>query len=271
MDEITDREFTELVQFIKQNYGINLSQKRSLVLGRLRNYLVQSGFTNFFEYFQYIVNDNTKKAGTILLDKLTTNHTYFLREPQHFELLKQTVLPSLIKSENKCKDLRIWSAGCSTGEEPYTLAMLIDSFLGSEKLAWDTKILATDISTAVLEIAQKAAYPTSQFNSLPSTWRTNYVKKIDSEYSVLTEKIKNDVIFRRFNLMNKAFPFKKKFHLIFCRNVMIYFDLDIRNELVNRFYDHMESGGYLFIGHSESLNRHASNYQFIAPAVYRKD
>ncbi|HWR39445.1 MAG TPA: protein-glutamate O-methyltransferase CheR [Patescibacteria group bacterium] len=271
MDEITDQEFSELVQFIKQHYGINLSQKRSLVLGRLRNYIVQSGFVTFSDYFRYVVNDSTRKAGTILVDKLTTNHTYFLREPQHFEFLTQTVLPALVRSESRSKDLRIWSAGCSSGEEPYTLAMIMDSFLGPEKAAWDTKILATDISTTALESAQEAVYLNSQLDTLPQHWRMKYAKKTDGEYSVMTEKIRNDVIFRRFNLMNKAFPFKKKFHLVFCRNVMIYFDPDTRNELVNRFYEHTESGGYLFIGHSESLSRHESNYRFIAPAVYRKD
>ncbi|MBU2699979.1 chemotaxis protein methyltransferase CheR [Sporomusaceae bacterium BoRhaA] len=271
MELLTDQEFNELVQFVKQNYGINLAQKRTLVYGRLHHYMVQSGFNSFSEYFRYIVSDHTGKAGSILLDKLTTNHTYFLREPKHFEFLEQEVLPYLSKVEAKHKDLRLWSAGCSTGEEPYTLAMLIDNFFGSNKVGWDTKILATDISTAALKKAQAAMYSSDLLKTLPKNWQTRYFCKVDEEFSVLTKRIREEVIFRRFNLMNAAFPFKKKFHLIFCRNVMIYFDAETRQELVNRFYDNMERGGYLFIGHSESLNRHESKYQFVAPAVYRKE
>lgn len=271
MDTITDREFTELVQFIRKNYGINLTHKRSLVQGRLHNYVVQHGFHNFSDYFQYVLSDRTGKAGTILVNKLTTNHTYFLREPQHFEFLEQVALPYLVKAAGGDKDLRVWSAGCSTGEEPYTLAMVLDSFLGMEKCWWDAKILATDISTAALEKAHKAVYPNSQLDSLPGGWRTKYFRRLDDEHSILSDTIRREVIFRRFNLMNEVFPFKKKFHLIFCRNVMIYFEAETKRDLVNRFYDHMEPGGYLFIGHSESVNRHESKYAFVAPAIYRKD
>jgi len=268
--EITEREFSELVRFIKQNYGINLLQKRTLVHGRLNNYIAQSGFTSFSEYFSHVESDRTGKAGVTLVNKLTTNHTYFLREPQHFEFLEQVVLPSFATTEKANKDLRVWSAGCSTGEEPYTLAMMIDSYFGTEKYRWDTKILATDISTAVLERAKKAIYPNQQLKTLPDKWRAKYFQKIDAELSVLTETIRREVIFRRFNLMNEIFPFKKKFHLILCRNVMIYFDAETKRELINKFYEHMEPGGYLFIGHSESVNRYESKYRFVAPAVYRK-
>lgn len=271
MGTITDREFAELVQFIKQNYGINLTQKRTMVLGRLYNYIAQSGFESFSEYFHHVVSDPTGRAGTVLVNKLTTNHTYFLREPQHFEFLERVTLPYLAKAAGNDKDLRIWSAGCSTGEEPYTLAMVIDSFLGPEKWRWDSKILATDISTAALATAQKAVYANSQLETLPGGWRTRYFQKLDAERSVLGDKIRGEVILRRFNLMNEAFPFKKKFHVIFCRNVMIYFEMETKRALVNRFYDSLEPGGYLFIGHSESINRQESKFAFIAPAIYRKE
>ncbi len=272
METITDREFSELVEFIRSSYGINLAKKRSLVLGRLYNYIAQSGFDSFSEYFQYIVSDTTGKAGTILVNKLTTNHTYFLREPQHFEFLERVALPYLVKAAaREDRDLRVWSAGCSTGEEPYTLAMIIDSFLGPEKRLWDAKILATDISTAVLDKARQAVYLNSQLETMPGNWRTKYFRRLDDEYSALNETIRQEVIFRRFNLMNEALPFKKKFHIIFCRNVMIYFEADTKRELLNRFYEHMEPGGYLFVGHSESVNRHESKFSFVAPAIYRKD
>jgi chemotaxis protein methyltransferase CheR len=180
-------------------------------------------------------------------------------------------LPFFVKAAGGDRDLRVWSAGCSTGEEPYTLAMVIDSFLGPEKRLWDTKILATDISTAALEKASKAVYLDSQLETVPGGWRTRYFRKIDDEHSVLNESIRQEIIFRRFNLMNEAFPFRKKFHVIFCRNVMIYFEAETKRELLNRFYDQLEPGGYLFIGHSESVNRHESKFTFVAPAIYRKD
>jgi chemotaxis protein methyltransferase CheR len=263
-------EFSELVCFIKQRYGINLLQKRSLVYGRLSHYIEQSGFTSFSDYFSYVKSDYTGKAGVILVNKLTTNHTYFLREPEHFQFMERVVLPYLAATEKVKKDLRIWSAGCSTGEEPYTLAMMIDCYFGMEKHKWDAKILATDISTSALEKAQKAIYPDQQLQRLPKRWRTQYFHKIDVESSVLKETIRREVIFRRFNLMNEIFPFKKKFHLILCRNVMIYFDEKTKGELINRLYEHTEPGGYLFIGHSESVNRAKSKYQFVTPAIYRK-
>lgn len=270
METITDKEFSELVRFIKQNYGINLTQKRSLVSGRLHNYILQSGFDSFSEYFQHVWSDRSGQAGATLLNKLTTNHTYFLREPQHFDFLERVALPYLAKAESKNKDLRIWSAGCSSGEEPYTLAMIIDAYFAAEKAAWNTKILATDISTAVLEKAKGGVYPNSQLDALPELWRKRYFHKLDAENSVLHDKIRNEVIFRRLNLMNEAFPFKKKFHLIFCRNVMIYFDAETKRNLINRFYDYTEPGGYLLIGHSESMNRSESKYEFVAPAIYRR-
>jgi len=270
METLTDREFGELVQFIKQYCGINLSEKRELVLGRLNNYLEQGGFESFSDYFQHVANDFSGEAGAVLVNKLTTNHTYFLREPKHFEYLEKVALPYLAKTEGTRKDLRIWSAGCSTGEEPYTLAMIINSFFGLDKLCWDTKILATDISSAVLTKAQQAAYPNNQLETMPSGWRTRYFQKLNEECSVVSEKIRAEVIFRRLNLMQEAFPFKKGFHIIFCRNVMIYFDADTRRELINRFYDRTEPGGYLFIGHSESLTRGESGYTQVAPAIYRK-
>jgi chemotaxis protein methyltransferase CheR len=148
--------------------------------------------------------------------------------------------------------------------------MIIDEFFGKEKFYWDTKVLATDISSKVLEEAKKGVYKNTQTDTLPSKWRLSYLNKIDSECSAFNDKIKSEVIFRKFNLMETVFPFKKKFHVIFCRNVMIYFDSKTKCELVKKFYDLLEPGGYLFIGHSESLNREETNLKYIMPAVYRK-
>ena len=270
MINISVKEFRQLADYIKANYGIYLKdEKQTLLAGRLSNVLDEKNFGSFADYFNYIVADKTGDAVVTLIDRVTTNHTFFMREVEHFNFFKEEVLPQLV-SRSKTKDLRIWSAGCSSGEEPYTLAMIIDEFFGMEKKWWDTKILATDISSKVLDIALEGVYANDRIATIPAFWRLNYFNKLENEKSVLIPKIRNEVIYRKFNLMDKTFPFKKKFHVIFCRNVMIYFDNKTKMDLVKKFYDATEPGGYLFIGHSESLNRNETEYQCIMPAVYRK-
>lgn len=268
---ITDKEFDMLSGYIKANYGIHLKpEKKSLIIGRLHNVLAQKNFDSFSEYFEYVVSDKTGEAVTTLINKITTNHTFFMREPEHFDYFKNKVLPFLFQTVKE-KDLRVWSAGCSSGEEPYTLAMIIDEYLGNEKMFWDSKILATDISDKVLDKAKKGVYENEKVEPVPSIWKASYFKKFDNENYILTDKIRNEVIYRKFNLMDKIFPFKRKFHVIFCRNVMIYFDNKTKDELTEKFYDSLEYGGYLFIGHSESLNRETTRFKYIMPAVYRKE
>ncbi len=271
MKPITEKELRQLGEYIKVNFGVNLLQKKTLVEGRLKNYLIQNNFKNFSDYYKYIIADKTGNAVIDLMNKLTTNHTFFMREPRHFEYFESIILPDLVAKEDRRKDLRIWSAGCSSGEEPYTLAMIIVDYLGPEKKFWDTRILATDISTKVLKKAIKGVYPTERLVSLPAKWRSTYFRKIDNENSLIDEKIKREIIFRKFNLMTRTFPFKRQFHVIFCRNVMIYFDTKTRRDLVDKLYEFTMPGGYLFIGHSESLNRGETKYKYVMPAVYRKD
>jgi chemotaxis protein methyltransferase CheR len=271
MLKISEKEFKQLTGYIKANYGIYLKkEKKTLLIGRLSNVLAEKNFTGFAEYFEYLTADKTGDAVVTLIDKITTNHTFFMREVEHFHFFKEKVLPQLVGTV-KNRDLRIWSAGCSSGEEPYTLAMLIDEFFGTDKKWWDTKILATDISSKVLDIAVKGIYCNESIARIPTHWKLSYFEKMGKEKSVLIPKIRNEVIYRKFNLMNQNFPFKKKFHVIFCRNVMIYFDKKTKMDLVKKFYDVTEPGGYLFIGHSESLNRNETDYKYIMPAVYRKE
>ena len=271
MFTITDKEFIKLADYIRCNYGINLKEeKQTLVSGRLNNVLLQHNFDNFSDYFDYVVSDRTGNAAATLVNKITTNHTFFMREADHFNYFRDRVLPYL-KSTVRDKDLRIWSAGCSSGEEPYTLAMIIEEFFGKEKIWWDAKILATDISGKVLDEAQKGIYSNDEIDSIPNHWKSSYFKKSDNYNSILIDRIRSEVIYRKFNLMEESFPFKRKFHVIFCRNVMIYFNTQTKRDLVNKFYDLTEYGGYLFIGHSESLNREETKYKYVMPAVYRKE
>lgn len=270
MITITDKEFHQIAAYIKMNYGINLkAEKQMLVTGRLQNVLIENGITNFTDYYKYIQSDKTGKAVKTLVERITTNHTFFMREADHFYYFRDFVLPYLSRTVRE-KDLRIWSAGCSSGEEPYTLAMLIDDFLGNEKKLWDAQILATDISSKVLSKAMRGVYPHEAIANLPSNWKLQHFHKVEGDQYTLNDKIKKEVVFRIFNLMDETFPFRKKFHVIFCRNVMIYFDEKTKMELVNKFYDHMEPGGFLFIGHSESLVRGETKFRYVMPAVYRK-
>ncbi len=271
MIPITDKEYHLLTEYIHSHYGISLKkEKQALVTGRLQNVLLQKGFSDFSEYFNYLVMDKTGEAVTTLVERITTNHTFFMREADHFYFFRDKVLPCL-SNVVRDKDLRIWSAGCSSGEEPYTLAMLIDEFFGKEKALWNTKILATDISNKVLSEAIKGVYSNEEITNIPTHWRLNYFRKLNSENSILIDSIRNEIIYRKFNLMDKTFPFKRKFHVIFYRNVMIYFDPSTKRELINKFYDSLEVGGYLFIGHSESINRDETRLKYIKPSVYRKE
>ncbi|HHT17399.1 MAG TPA: protein-glutamate O-methyltransferase CheR [Papillibacter sp.] len=272
MVQITDTEFRKISDYVKRHYGIELkNEKRALVTSRLHSILTEHGFTSFSQYFDYVISDKSGQAAIAMMNKITTNHTYFMREAEHFDYLKNHVLPWVKSVSAREKDVRIWSAGCSTGQEPYTLAMIMNDFFGPEKPYWDTRILATDISLKALDAAKKGVYSDKDIEPIPPTWRLSHFDRIDKTSYSVKESIRSDVIFRRFNLMDDHFPFKRKFHAIFCRNVMIYFNNETKYELVRKFYDITEKGGYLFIGHAESLNRDLTDYKFVKPAIYRKE
>lgn len=268
---ITEQEFKQLSGYIKANYGIYLkTEKMALVTGRLQNVLLQAGFQNFTDYYNYLVSDKSGDAVVTLVDKITTNHTFFMREADHFYFFRDKILP-LLAVTVKNKDLRIWCAASSSGEEPYTLAMILDEYFGKEKALWDTKILATDISEHILAVARKGVYGNEKISPLPVHWKLNYFKRYDDESSVIIDRIRNEVLYRKLNLMDDVFPFRKKMQVIFCRNVMIYFDNETKTRLVEKLYDQLENGGYLFIGHSESLNREVTKFKYVMPSVYRKE
>lgn len=269
MQDITDKEFLLIRDYIKDNYGINLTgEKKSLVYSRLKNTLDKLGLKDFTEYYNYLLKDKTGNASMTFIDKMTTNHTFFMREIDHFEYLKSTVLPYIERTAED-KDVRIWCAGCSSGEESYTLEMILTDYF-KNKGNWNTELLATDISTVVLNKAIKGIYSNDKIKTLNENWKKNYFKPIDSNRVQVIDEIKNKITYRKFNLMNSKYPFKRKFQTIFCRNVMIYFDDETRTNLVKRFYDSSEKGAYLFIGHSETLNNIKTDYEYIMPAVYRK-
>lgn len=269
MIKLSDQEFATLTEYLRRGYGINLSKKRTLIEGRMNHYLIKHGFNDYSTYFKVLFNDPSGSEMSNVINVLTTNYSYFMREWAHFEYYRNTLLPQ-IKATATDHDIRVWSAGCSTGEEPYTLAMLNNEFFGHESRLWDKRILATDISEKVLNSAQSGIYASEALENVPKVWQMQYFDRLDDGNMQVKQSLKNEVIFRRFNLMEKVFPFKKKFHVIFCRNVMIYFDGKTKNELVNRFYESLEKGGYLLVGHSESVDRATTKFSYVMPSVYKK-
>ena len=207
-----------------------------------------------------------------LVNRISTNFTFFFREKDHFDYFREKVLKEMterIMWEGH-RDLRVWCAGCSTGEEPYTLAMLVMEHLGDSYALWEAGLLATDISAKALKKAIAGIYPEGALKQLPEHLRRRYFVRVNAEEYKVSDTLKHEVTFRRFNLMNQRFPFKRPFHVIFCRNVMIYFDPPTREALIQRFYQSMVPGGYLFIGHSETLGRKQPLFEYVRPALYKR-
>ena len=263
---ISDSDFRRLASFIHSNYGIDLSQKRQLITGRLSTTIRQKGYRNFSDFVDHLLNVKDNDEITLVLNKLTTNYTFFMREKEHLDYFCNSILPELVRRHQKDKSLAIWSAGCSSGEEPYNISMFLFDYLGAQAKDWDTRILATDISEQALASGKRGVYELP--DTIPASWRSKYfVDNKDGTHTV-APMVKNNVIFQRFNLMDPI-RFKRKFDLIFCRNVMIYFDQSTKDALVQRFYDATVPGGYLLISYSENLSQQTP-YRRLAPATFVK-
>ncbi|AHH02991.1 Chemotaxis protein methyltransferase [Borrelia nietonii YOR] len=225
---------------------------------------------SFTEYINYLENQKNQISLIELVDKISTNHTYFFREPNHFEFLENKLLPKMLKQMAQSEEeIRIWSAGCSSGEEAYTIAMILNEYIDNNKIHCKVKILATDISITVLNEAKRGIYPEDRVKTLPKHLKSKYLNKLTSNKFEVKDILKKRIQFKKLNLMNEFFPFKKKFDLIFCRNVMIYFDEKTRNKLAEKFNQHLKDDSYLFIGHSETI-RGNKNLEYIMPATYKK-
>jgi len=265
---LTDREFEQFRELAYERFGLDLKDgKQGLVAARLGKKLREHGFRTFQAYYEHVLADSTGEALVVLIDALTTNFTSFLREPAHFDYLRKTILPEIRSSER----IRIWSAACSTGEEPYTIAFSVLEELGSAARG-RFELLATDISTKALGTALTAVYPAERFEGFPRDWMRRYLRRGDGRwrgwYRVKPE-VRSVVEFRRLNLM-EPFAHLLRFHVVFCRNVMIYFDKPTQADLVARLTDRLEPDGYLLTGHSESLLGKHPGLSYVRPAVYRK-
>lgn len=272
--ELSDKEFLLFRTIVYDKCGINLHDgKKELVRSRLAKRLRELKIQNFKRYYEYLTNDDTGEELIMMLDAISTNLTSFFREPKHFEFLTEEVLPEFLKSTGtlSSKSLNIWSAGCSSGEEPYTLSICLKEFMAAQR-PFDYNILATDISTKVLAKAAAGVYPKTQTRNITSPLLRKYFQQGQGKWADhvrLKANIRKEIQFQRFNLMD-PFPKRDHYHVIFCRNVMIYFDKNIQEKVVNKFYDALTDGGVLFIGHSESLMGTQHKFDYIRPTIYRK-
>lgn len=264
--ELSRAQFDKICRIVYEKCGINLTPgKEELVKSRLVKRLQTLDLHNFDDYLQFVKQDLSGNELAQMLDVLTTNKTYFYRESSHFEYFCQELLPKLRQPR-----LRIWSAGCSSGEEPYTIgALLRDHLPNIDRL--DVRILATDLSMRVLEKAKAGIYSAEAFNEMPSALLQKHFALVNSSQRTyrVNDNVRKLVSFARLNLL-EGWPMKGPFDVIFCRNVMIYFDLPTRDRLVNRYWQLLAPGGHLFIGHSESLNGINHQYHYVQPAAYRK-
>ncbi|MDH5388185.1 MAG: protein-glutamate O-methyltransferase [Gammaproteobacteria bacterium] len=274
----TDKDFTYLSKLAGEIAGISLSSgKRELIYGRLVKRLRALGLKDFKSYCS-LLKDGEEDGGnkderTHFINSITTNVTSFFRENHHFEFMAHTLLPELIgkKSSASQPRLRIWSAGCSSGREPYSIAMVLKECIPDIE-RWDVKILATDLDSNILEVAKTAVYPKDHVKEISIERRKRWLKMgrgINENEIKVVDEIKDMVTYRKLNLTDK-WPMKGPFDIIFCRNVTIYFDRDTRIELLNNFADYLDDEGCLFVGHSESLFGLTQRFATVGRTIHRK-
>lgn len=273
---LSDKCFYKLSSFIESNFGIKMPEsKRVMLQSRLQKRLRELKMESFEEYADYLFSPGGFDKELInMLNVVTTNKTDFFREPAHFDILLNHVIPDLKANHNfsRTRKLKVWSAGCSSGEEPYTLAMVLNK-AGFTPREDNLFLLATDLSTAVLHKAIDAIYDSERAAPVPLDYKKQFfLKSKDSKQQLvrIRPEIRRMVYFKRFNLIQNRFSGIDTMDIIFCRNVIIYFNKDIQTELIRKFYDRLNPGGYLFLGHSETLCNSNIPFRSVAPTVYKK-
>lgn len=274
--DLTDADFRLLKDLIYHQTGICLTEyKKEFLASRLRKRLASLNLNSFGEYYTYLTeHPEGREEMTQMISSITTGKTEFFREKEHFEFLTANVFPYFFQkatAKQRKPELYIWSCGCSTGEEAYSLAMVVNDFF-SIYPHWQTKILATDIDVEALNKAKAAVYTAKEIFSLPLSYHKRYFQKIkDQNLFKVNDTLRKLIIFKHFNLSTASFVFERKFDIIFCRNVIIYLDLRIKERAIQGFYRTLAEDGFLFLGHSESLLSVNNNlFSSVALSVYRK-
>lgn len=261
---LSEEEFRKIQKIVHEYSGIYMpDSKVSLVQNRLMKRIRALGLKSFAEYFSFLSKDNSGQEFLSLIDVITTNKTSFFRESKHFSFLRNEVIPQL-----KGRTAKWWSAGCSSGQEPVTCAITLLEAMGS--MAPKTvKILATDLSRDVLRVAKNGIYTEDNLKDIPPKFQSRYFRKAGPNQMQVKNQVKDMITYGRLNLTGK-WPLKSKFQVIMCRNVMIYFDRHTQKQIIDHFNAFLEPGGYLFLGHSESISKENTGFQNIVPAVYQK-
>jgi len=266
---LQEGDFRKISALVTDTTGIVISEKkRAFVQGRLTRRLRALGLSGFDEYTRMLASAAGADEQQMLVNAITTNHTSFFREPHHFDYLTGTVFPSIVQRQGKERGrLRIWSAGCSTGEEPYTMAMTLRDF--PALASWDCKILATDLDTNVVNHAAAGSYDADRLPSIPPKYRKRYVTTDPDGGPAMTDELKSLISFGSLNLL-EPWPMKGPFDIIFCRNVVIYFDKPTQARLFDRYADVLKPDGWLIVGHSESLTNVTQRFKLLDRTVYRR-
>jgi chemotaxis protein methyltransferase CheR len=269
--ELTDRDFAYFRDLVGQHAGITLGEhKRQLVYGRLARRLRQLHLGSFAEYCDY-VDAHVDSELTEVINAITTNLTSFFRENHHFEHLAQQALPEILERNATSRRIRLWSAGCSTGEEPYSIAITVAETL-AERSGWDLKLLATDIDSQVLARAESGVYPEERVKDVGAQRLRRWFQRGSGAHAGkvrIAPRAQALIRFRQLNLM-APWPMKGPFDVIFCRNVVIYFDKPTQRQLFDRYADFLAPRGFLYVGHSESLHGVSERFKLIGRTIYRR-
>jgi chemotaxis protein methyltransferase CheR len=267
-----DKEFNLIASLVRERTGIVLgAHKKTMMYSRLVRRLRALGLSSFKEYCQLLQGDRGGDEISALINAITTNLTKFFRESHHFDHLRDVAIPAAITQGSGARRLRIWSSACSTGEEPYSIAMMLAA-QGPRLTGWDSRILATDLDTAVLATAKNGIYPESVVENVPASLRKLHLTSVGAESDSnwkINERLRSMITFNQLNLLGD-WPLKGPFDAIFCRNVMIYFDNPTKRRLVERLTNKLKVGGWLYIGHSETLLDHQSNLKLAGRTIYQK-
>jgi chemotaxis protein methyltransferase CheR len=272
--KLTDDDFGRLSSFIYEELGIKMPYPKKIMLqGRLQKRVADLKMSTFKEYIDFVFSKEGQEDEIIkMIDLITTNKTDFFRESTHFDYLTETVLPEICASKSSKRTIRLWSAGCSSGEEPYTIAIVMKEYLQNHP-EFDFEIYATDISLRILQKAATAIYPEDRINMIPFSLKKKYFlkSKDPSNKTVrLVPEIRSRVSFHRLNFMDQYYVVDKEFDIVFCRNVLIYFDRATQQDVICKLASKLRTDGYFFLGHSESITNMKVPLQQIKPTIFRK-
>ncbi|HLI86250.1 MAG TPA: protein-glutamate O-methyltransferase CheR [Bryobacteraceae bacterium] len=261
---LADSEFEEIRELARRTFGLDLRPgKQELVSARLQRLVRGGGFRSYREYYRHVLSDRSGEALMALIDALATNHTSFLREADHFDFLREKVLPNIARRSS----IDIWSAACSTGEEVWTLLLILQETLPASRFL----VIGSDISRKALRLAARGVYPANRIATLPRKWQESGFQRESDDPPAYQVKpaLRERAQFRRLNLI-EPISWPVRFPVIFCRNVMIYFDQNTQRKVIANLTANLEPGGYLFVGHSESFSGVQHGLEYVRPAVYRK-